>query len=61
MDSKGKIEYFSEHHIISISESRCKTSLAVVIGRVTLVVVFDFLPQKFGKLAGTCEWYFVIL
>ena len=32
MDSKGKIEYFSEHHLISISESRCKTSLAVVIG-----------------------------
>ena len=28
---------------------------------VTLVVVFAFSPQKIGNLAGTYEWYFVIL
>ena len=28
---------------------------------VTFVVVFAFLPETFGKVAGTYEWYFVIL
>ena len=30
----------------------------LVARKVTLMVAFAFLPQKFGKLVGTNEWYF---
>ena len=32
-----------------------------LVGSVTLVVALDILPQNFGKVAATYEWYFLIL
>ena len=45
--------------LCSTSELQCN-----IIGgsyRTSLLVVFAFLPQNFGKVVGTYEWYFVTL
>ena len=41
--------------------SAARFRLLLVVHEVTLVFALPFLPQNFGKVVGTYEWYLVIL